>query len=235
MKKSTFNFIRFLLIIYVPACFMITGCKDDAAEFTVTDIDGNTYNTVPIGTQEWMAENLRTTRYQNGDDIPIVTDGNEWEELETGAWCWYDKDNQYETPYGKLYNWYAAADDRNVCPVGWRLPSDDDWAELTDFLGGKYAAGGKMKATGTREAGSGLWHEPNTGATNESGFSGLPGGGRDTSGVFGYLGFYGIWWSSSQYDTRDAWGAVLDYSNMNMHRTEYYRKKSGFSVRCIKD
>jgi len=137
----------------------------------VTDIDGNEYATIQIGTQVWMAENLRTTKYCNGDPIPNVTDSLQWVNLATGAWAHNNNYSQYENLYGKLYNWYAVDDSRNICPCNWHVPTDAEWTTLIDYLGGEGVAGGKMKSTGTQ-----YWLSPNTDATNESGFSGLPGG-----------------------------------------------------------
>ncbi|MBK8503768.1 MAG: fibrobacter succinogenes major paralogous domain-containing protein [Saprospiraceae bacterium] len=142
-----------------------------AFEGDVTDIDGNLYRTIKIGTQEWMAENLRTTRYTNGEMISKVNNSTTWPNANYGAWCWYDTSSTYELPYGKLYNWYAVNDGRGLCPTGWHEPTDAEWTTLTDFLGGLSLAGGPMKAAGTAH-----WKTPNTGATNASGFSGLPGG-----------------------------------------------------------
>ncbi len=139
---------------------------------SVTDIDGNIYETVQIGSQIWMKENLRTTKYANGDVIPNVTDGNQWSNLTTGAWSCYSNNNQIQNLFGNLYNWFAVADQRNICPTGWHVPSDVEWITLTDYLGGESVAGGKMKSTAI------YWQSPNQDATNESGFSGLPGGFR---------------------------------------------------------
>ncbi|MCP4090659.1 MAG: hypothetical protein GY746_12865, partial [Gammaproteobacteria bacterium] len=206
----------------------LTAC-DGAQTGSVTDIDGNTYNTVVIGTQEWMAENLRTTKYQNGDAIPNVTEGNEWVYLTTGAFCWYDNDNQHENIYGKLYNWYAVADNRNICPTGWHMPIDAEWTVLTDYLGGDIIAGGKMKEVGTTH-----WSSPNEGATNSSGFSGLPGGYRNYNGNFTSLGFSGNWWSATEDDASTAWYRYLDYYLANVFRF-YNGKEDGLSCRCVRD
>lgn len=187
----------------------------------VTDIDGNTYATIQIGTQVWMAENLRTTRYRNGDPIPNVIDANEWEKLTTGAWAHYDNDTKYEVPYGKLYNWYAVTDPRHVCPVGWHIPSDQEWKLLVDFVRGK---GGKLKALV-------LWNRPNTGGTNSNGFSGLPGGLRYDEGYFSILGFDGNWWSPG---SGIAWRRSL-YCNGEDISRYYNGVQFGLSARCVKD
>lgn len=195
---------------------------------SMTDQDGNTYATIVIGTQEWMAENLRTTTYANGDPIPNVTDGTQFEGLTTGAWAHYNNDSQYENPYGKLYNWYTVDDPRNVCPTGWHVPTDAEYLLLTDYLGGDSVAGGKMKST------SGLWNAPNTEATNSSGFSGLPGGYRVNDGSFYFIGEYCGWWSSAEYDTDNAWSHNLFYDSGNVDRG-YYVKGYWLWVRCLRD
>jgi uncharacterized protein (TIGR02145 family) len=192
--------------------------------------NGYTYSTIILGNgQEWMAENLRTANYANGDPIPNVTNGTQWQNLTTGAWVHYNNDSQYENPYGRLYNWYAVSDPRNVCPTGWHVHTDAEWTLLTDYLGGASVAGGKMKSTGTQ-----YWLSPNTDATNESGFSGLPGGYRDNDGTFGFCGYDGDWWSSTEYDAVNAW-----FHNLSYHSGYVYRnglnKTSGLSVRCLRD
>jgi uncharacterized protein (TIGR02145 family) len=192
---------------------------------------GYTYATVVLGNgQEWMAENLRTTTYANGDPIPNITAGNEWSGLTIGAWAHYQNNTSFQNPYGKLYNWYAVADPRKVCPTGWHMPTDSEWTVLTDYLGGESVAGGKMKSTGTQ-----YWNSPNAGATNESGFSGLPGGYRDfDGGYFNLLGDLGFWWSTSEIDQLRAWGRTLRVDNAIVERGPQL-KKFGLSVRCVRD
>jgi uncharacterized protein (TIGR02145 family) len=196
---------------------------------TVTDIDGNVYNTVTIGTQVWMAENLKTSHYRNGDPIPQVTDSTQWENLGSGAWCYYNNDPANGTIYGKLYNWYTVNDPRDLAPQGWHIPTDAEWTTLTTFLGGGNVAGGKLKETGTSH-----WLSPNFGATNESGFTGLPGGYRWYLGTFVYVGNYGVWWSSTEDYTSNAWGRFLIYSGSYIYLGSS-SKPIGFSVRCVKD
>jgi uncharacterized protein (TIGR02145 family) len=196
---------------------------------TMTDQQGNVYKTIVIGAQEWMAENLKTTIYRNGDTIANITGNSQWSGLTTGAWALFINDSQYDCPYGKLYNWYAVADPRHVCPTGWHEPTDGEWTTLTDFLGGAAVAGGKMKTTGTQ-----YWNSLNEDATNESGLSGLPGGSRTSSGLFGNVGGDGYWWSSSGIDTLFAWGRLLLYSNGNASQGTN-NKQNGFSVRCLRD
>jgi uncharacterized protein (TIGR02145 family) len=197
----------------------------------VTDQIGNSYTTIILNNgQEWMAENLRSTTYANGDPIPNVTDNTAWTQLTTGAWAHYENNVSYENPYGKLYNWYAAADPRNVCPAGWHVPTDGEWTVLTNYLGGENVAGGKMKSTGTQ-----YWNPPNTGATNESGFSGLPGGYRNgIGGAFVYLGSYGFWWSASESGAEFAWSRGLYDTNAGLVRPDG-NKRVGFCVRCVRD
>ena len=198
---------------------------------TVTDIDGNVYNTVTIGTQCWMAENLQTTRYRNGDPIPNVTDNIAWGALTTGAYCWYNNDAAtYQADYGALYNWYTVADSRNVCPTGWHVPTDTEWATLTTFLGGENVAGGSLKETCFNH-----WNSPNTGATNLTGFTALPGGLR--APVAGWIGFIydmGFWWSSSEYDINNG-SYVKMYSSDSSLNWQPAQKQHGASVRCVRD
>lgn len=201
---------------------------------SITDQDGNTYATIEMGTQEWMAENLRTTTYANGESIQNVTDAGQWSNLTSGAWVHYNNDSQHEIPYGKLYNWYAVADPRNICPTGWHVPTDPEWTLLTDYLGGLEVAGGKMKTTGTIEAATGLWHAPNNAAINNSGFTGAPGGYRDFYGTFNSISQDGNWWSSSEYDNGRARSRNLNSTNSGVVWYIVY-KEAGFSVRCLRD
>jgi uncharacterized protein (TIGR02145 family) len=198
---------------------------------TMSDIEGNSYKTIVIGTQTWMAENLKTTKYRNGDAILTNLSSTDWELSTSGACANYYNNASNNTTYGKLYNWYAVVDSRNLCPVGWHIPSDVEWTTLENYLGGSAIAGGKLKST------SSLWSEPNTGVTNESGFSGLPGGNHRGNGSFDpffNIRYTGYFWSSSEYSSINSWARVLDYYRDNSGRSNYI-KQSGFSVRCIKD
>lgn len=200
----------------------------EVSSITVTDIDGNVYQTVTIGTQVWMAENLKVTQYRNGDAIPNVTDQTTWEYLTTGAYCEYDNDLNNVATYGRLYNWYAVNDSRDLAPEGWHVPSDNEWQILIDLLGGATVAGGKMK-----EAGYSHWDSPNTGATNESGFSVLPGGYRD--GVNFYtVGISAYFWSATERSSIYAWKRFL-YNYHSHANRDSHGKRAGFSVRCVKD
>jgi uncharacterized protein (TIGR02145 family) len=196
---------------------------------TVTDIEGNEYKTITIGTQIWMMKNLRTTRYNDGTAIPLVTDSAAWASLSTPAYSWYKNDEAaFKSTYGALYNWHTVNTGK-LCPGGWHAPSDDEWTILTSNLGGESVAGGKLK-----EPGISYWVEPNEGATNESGFSALPGGFRYHDGVFFDLGFGGYWWSSEQYNSSDAFFRFLYYKDSTVFRFNN-RKRNGFSVRCLQD
>jgi len=195
---------------------------------SITDIDGNTYKTVTIGTQTWMAENLKVTKYNDGIAIPNVTDNTAWSELTTGALCDYDNTPSNSETYGKLYNWHAVNTGK-LCPTGWHVPSDAEWTELTDYLGGTSDAGGKLKETGTTH-----WNSPNTSTTNETGFTALPGGYRHYGGAFNGIGGYGTWWSATEDDTNDAWTRLMYYTNSNVLRFSD-NKELGLSVRCLRD
>jgi len=209
---------------------------------TVTDCDGNEYMTIKIGDQWWMMENLKVTHYRNGDPIPHVTDDSAWAGLSTGASCNYDNDEGNVAIYGRLYNWYAVDDSRNLAPEGWHVPTDEEWKHLEMFLGMSQAEadafswrgtdeGGKLKETGTTH-----WISPNEGATNESGFSALPGGYRYNRGRFGSIGIGAFFWSSTEFDSKGAWLRNLRYDSPQIDRAgngsyKYY----GFSVRCVRD
>jgi uncharacterized protein (TIGR02145 family) len=200
-----------------------------SAGTTVTDNDGNVYNTVTIGTQTWMAENLKTTKYNDNTSIPLVTDNTAWAALTTSGYCWYNNDAAtYKATYGALYNWYTVNTGK-LCPTGWHVPTDAEWTTLTTYLGGESIAGGKLKATGTT-----YWASPNTGATNESGFTALPGGYRYGNGTCFSIGGYGIWWSSTEYSATYAWYRAVSYDDADVNRFSDY-KQDGLSVRCLRD
>jgi uncharacterized protein (TIGR02145 family) len=219
----------------------------------VTDIDGNTYQSVTNCGQTWTKQNLNVSKYSDGTPIPQVTDPTQWANLTTGAWCYYNNDPANGTVYGKLFNWYAAAGiydsaslanpalRKKLAPNGWHIPTDGEWSNLINCLdpnadGGNTfpnIAGGKMKATGTLQAGIGLWQSPNTDATNESGFSGITAGFRGPNGTFYFVGF-GYWWSLSEDATISAWQRGLYYDNGSAGRGNGY-KREGSLVRCVKD
>lgn len=195
---------------------------------TVTDIDGNMYRTLKIGNQEWMVDNLKTTRYRNGNSVSTGLTDAQWGATTTGAYSIYNNDSNNNNIYGKLYNWYAVADSRNIAPVGWHVPSDAEWTTLSNYLRGDAVAGGAMKETGIAH-----WLTPNTGATNSSGFSGLPGGNRGISGAYNFIGDYGIWWSSTGSGA-EAWFRYLRSNTGNINR-QFVFYQVGHSVRCVRD
>ncbi len=217
----------------IPADIAIPCASD------YTDLDGNYFSGVQIGDQCWMDRNLKVTQYPNGDPIPYVPGNNDWLLLENGndAFCYVD--NNVNSEYGALYNYDAAIADnwtrdtdsgQGICPSGWHLPTHAEWTTLTNILGGgHYVAGGKLK-----EAGTSHWNSPNYGATNESRFTALPGGYRQTGGDFGGVGDSGHWWSANEYSSGYAWRIYMAY---NHQKAEYgYRDTSfGFSVRCVRN
>ncbi|MEN9440114.1 MAG: hypothetical protein RLZ33_190 [Bacteroidota bacterium] len=229
MKKIQYAFYHILLLIVIISCQPEDPEPNPPTNGTVTDIDGNIYSTQIIGTQEWMVENLKSSKYCNGDTIPNVTDNNEWQNLTTGAWAHYNNDSQYEDIYGKLYNWQAIDDNRNVCPCGWHVPSEEEWTILENYLNGQGIAGGKMKSVGTQ-----YWAIPNTDATNESGFSGLPGGNRSTNGTFIGVGTQGRWWGILESGNNYTWYRRLNYLDGGLGKYNA-NLNDGLSVRCIKD
>jgi len=217
--------------------------KDDQ----IADIDVNVYNTITIGTQVWLKENLKTTKYADGNQIPNVPDNGQWQNLNSGAWRYYNDDSQYNTPYGKIYNWQAVADTRKICPAGWHVPSDGEWKileqylgmdpfelNITNYRGSSANVGGKLKKVDPS-----LWNTPNTGATDETGFSGIPGGRYNQGGTFINLALEGTWWSSTLAipNTNLAWLRILNYNNSGSYRAMPSGSMigGGFSVRCIKD
>ncbi|HUV29537.1 MAG TPA: fibrobacter succinogenes major paralogous domain-containing protein [Acidobacteriota bacterium] len=212
-----------------------------ASSGTVTDIDGNVYQTVTIGTQVWMAENLKVTHYRNGDQIPNVTDGSTWSGLSTGAYCEYDNNPVNVATYGRLYNWYAVDDSRNIAPAGWHVPTDEEWKQLEMYLGMSQAEADAFGWRGTdegdklKEAGTSHWISPNAGATNESGFTALPGGYRSWNGTFSNLGSSAYIWSSTEYSFSYAWTRGLNYGGSQVLRNVNYSRHHGFSVRFVRD
>ncbi len=209
---------------------------------TVTDIDDNTYQTVKIGNQWWMAENLKVTHYRNGEAITRINNNTVWSAMTEGAYCFYDNDDNNGDTYGVLYNWYAVNDNRNIAPEGWHVPTDEEWKELEMYLGMSESDANATGWRGTdegsklKEIGTTHWNSPNTGATNESGFSALPGGSRGWDGPYNFIGFQAYLWSSSDLNTTEAVGRTLDYDSSGIYVSpDGYGKEDGFSVRCIKD
>ncbi len=197
---------------------------------TMTDQEGNEYKTITIGTQTWMAENLKVTKYSNGDQIPIIDGNTQWVNLTTDAYCWYNNNPADKAIYGAIYNWYAASDNRNIAPDGWHVPSDAEWITLVSYLGGTEISGGKLK-----EAGIIHWENPNFSATNSSGFTALGVGERDGfNGTFIYRSVGCRFWSKTQED------ASIGYCHMVFNYANYCNrnnipKQFGVSIRCVKD
>jgi len=218
-----------LKLILLAACLvmMVNASIHTQTVQTVKDIDGNSYHTVVIGSQVWMVENLKTTRYRNGDAIPNVADGTKWAGLTTGAYCNYSNDVNNGKKYGRLYNWYAVSDSRNIAPLGWHVATDAEWKTLISCLGGASAAGGKL-----REAGKAHWIASI--ADNKSGFTALPGGQR-VNGQFGRIGRLGQWWTSTEDDDSNARYWDIGESGSNQVDDYFTIKTDGFSVRCVRD
>lgn len=192
----------------------------------VTDKNGRTYKTVIIGKQEWMAENLNVSVYRNGDSIPMVQDPKKWSDQSSGACCYYDNKPENGVQYGKLYNWFAVNDSRGLAPAGWHIPSDAEWKQLIDFLGGEEAAGAALRSkTG--------WRADDKDTTN-CGFEGLPSGSHEFDGTFYGIGKNCEWWSSTESNSFNAWFCFLNNYFSNIGKGNY-DKLNGFSVRCIKD
>ena len=197
---------------------------------SISDIEANVYKTIKIGTQTWMAENLKTVKYNDGSSIPLVTDGGVWIGLSAPGFCWYGNDAvTHKSTYGALYNWYAT-NTGMLCPTGWHIPTEAEWGTLESYLNGGMVAGGKLKETGISH-----WLNPNTSATNESGFTSIPGGyrvGDGYGGAYSGIGENGYWWSASEISTTSAWGRNISY-NFNMVTNIGDFKRTGYSVRCI--
>ena len=228
------------IVIRVPAGTIsgklfvnVNDLISNQVDYTIIQVQPESCEAVTIGTQVWMCKNLDVSTYRNGDTIPQVTDSLTWSKLTTGAWCYYNNDPAMGAIYGKLYNWFAVKDPRGLAPAGWHIPKDTEWAILTDYLGGSDNAGGKLKKTGIYEDVNGLWNSPNTGATNETGFSALPGGYRDKQS-FKYVGSVGRWWYYTYFSYSLAWVRTLYNSSTKFDADKFY-KEDGYSVRCIKD
>jgi len=219
----------FKALMFLFSTFSIYA-SDSLNTSQVVDIEGNEYSTVIIGNQIWMRENLRTSTFRNGDTILHVDDNGTWSKLKTGAWCHLYNQNTQCDIYGKLYNYYAVEDSRGLCPLGWRIPTENDFNILTQYLGGEQIAGGKLKDVGTT-----CWQTPNLGATNESGFSALPGGQRSNKGIFGNLGNAGSWWTITKNNTISAWSiSLFSFTGGNAVYKYFNEFNVGLSVRCIK-
>jgi uncharacterized protein (TIGR02145 family) len=237
------------IIYIILSITMLTACKKESSNPTttptnsnstaiskygngVTDIEGNRYKTVIIGSQEWMGENLKVSTYNDGTILPNLTQNSEWKNNTTGAWSFYNNDATNNSKYGKLYNWYTVSysmnGNKNVCPTSWHVPSDSEWSILIEYLGGESTAGGKMK-----EVGESNWQTPNINATNKSLFSALPGGNRNDDGTYYGIRKYGNWWSStSELSQNNYWNFHLHFDDENIGKGH---EVGGLSIRCIKD
>lgn len=228
--KNRKRFMVLPLIMGVLLLFTYS-CEKDEGSDTVTDIDGNVYKTVTIGTQTWLVGNMNTTKYQNGDLIgttnPATLDITN-ESSPKYQWPYGGNESNADT-YGRLYTWYAATDSRNICPAGWHLPTDAEWTTLTTYLGGESVAGGKIKETATTH-----WLSPNTDATNEMNFTALPGGYRNQNGESTGIKNYGYWWSSTENSMISAWNRSMSYGSGTVSRNASY-ERNGHSVRCVKN
>jgi len=226
--KQTLKKLFYLLILV----FLFGNCKKETttvAAVVVYDVDGNTYSTVTIGTQTWLTTNLKTTKYRDGIPLSPTTDNTAWTKLDIGGYSWYNNDVSNKSIYGGLYNWTAVSTG-SLCPAGYHVPTDADWTVLSAYLGGDAVAGGKLKETGTAH-----WLSPNTGATNETGFIGLPGGSRSgTTGTFSDFGVGGTWWSSTGIDSNSSWFRSLNKDVAGIGRASGVIG-AAYSVRCIKN
>lgn len=226
MKKliSIFTLISAILLL------LSTGCKkNEKPPDPVSDIDGNIYKTVKIGSQIWMTENLKTTTLNDGIAIPPVSDADSWFNTNTPGLCWYNNNAaSFKDVYGALYNSFTISTGK-LCPDGWHIPSNEEWDELSGFLGDSTSAGGKLK-----EAGTDHWLSPNTGADNKSGFTALPAGVRYLEGTFATVSSGTGFWSASEAGSNDEWYVSLYYGSAGIS-TGHRNKKHGFSVRCIKN
>jgi uncharacterized protein (TIGR02145 family) len=226
MRKNSSSLILILVVITL----FTTGCrKQDKPGVPLSDIEGNTYKTVKIGTQVWMAENLKTTILNDGTDIPLITDADSWGNLSTPGFCWYNNDGaSFKDTYGALYNGYTINTGK-LCPAGWHVPEKEEWLQLRDFLGDSLKGGGNLK-----EAGTAHWLSPNKGADNSSGLTALGAGIRYFEGTFASILSYSCIWSATQFASDDEWYTGL-YLNDSAFSIDHRNKKNGFSVRCLKD
>jgi uncharacterized protein (TIGR02145 family) len=225
-------------MVVIFLAFLTSFIYGQDSTVTVTDIDGNVYQTVKIGNQVWMTENLKVTRYRNGDAIPNVTGDMEWSNLTKGAYCDYNNNSNNAATYGRLYNFYAVNDSSNIAPAGWHVPSDYEWKTLEMTLGMSQSEADGLKMRGTdeglklKETGTSHWLSPDTGATNESGFSALPGGIRYSVGPFDVLGVVTFLWSSTEDSSSTAWYRGIGGPGVFRGSIE---KHWGYSVRCVRD
>ena len=227
--RMRINVLLYSIAIVGIGLLFTSGCSKDDGAGEVTDINGNVYHSVTIGDQVWMVENLKTTRFRNGDPIPNVPDNSEWSGLTSGAFSYYSNEADTSETYGYLYNWYALTDSRNIAPEGWHVTTDEEWATLMNFLEGPNVAGGKLKEPGTLH-----WKEPNIVTDDNIGFDALPGGLRYSDGTYRAIGEAFYVWSTTESNETMAfyWGIFNDGVGVS---NGIINKKTGLSVRCVKD
>jgi uncharacterized protein (TIGR02145 family) len=237
-QRTKANSIIKLLEIQANTCFIdklfLTKLLSQQSKIILPEekkiiVPDTQFKTVKIGNQHWMKHNLNVDHFRNGDPIPHAKTDKEWGkagENKQPAWCYYDNDSENGKKYGKLYNWFAVNDPRGLAPQGYHIPTDEEWEELVSYVGGKDVAGIKLKSQSR-------WKDNGNG-TDEFGFTALPGGYRLGSGSFGYVGYYGLWWSATESGTNSAWDRSVDYGSSNLSRY-YNNKELGFSVRCLRD
>lgn len=217
-----------MIKILFVSIFLCSGLISATAQ-SVTDIEGNIYAVVKIGKQVWMAENLKTTKFNDGKPIPLVTANNAWKSMESPAYCWLENDIANRDVYGALYNWHAVMT-KKLCPSGWHVPSKPEWAEMIIGLGDEKVAGAKLKEAGTEH-----WKSTALISTNEVGFTALPGGLRSMEGNFPeFSNYYGVWWTTTEFSKIAAFNIGVFFSSPRLFAGND-NKKNGFSVRCIKD
>lgn len=235
MKKISMHLLKTMTLVFMVSCAMSVSAQDCG---TVKDADGNEYKTVKIGSQCWFAENLKTTKYNNGNNIKNVTDNSQWSNCKEAAYCWYENNSGYKDEYGALYNWFAASSGK-LCPTGWHVSTDADWTTLENKLG-KDEAAAKLRETGTAH-----WKATTDKVTNETNFTMLAAGLRDPYGNFSwkefderldskYMGAQAAFWTSTGKTVSYAWNRTNYYYDNNLNRHEV-QKWNGFSVRCVKD
>lgn len=220
----------------LPHTCGLLGIHNETVTYgSLTDIDGNVYKTITVNGREWMAENLNVGRFRNGDQIFLVSDNNGWANSILQPYsCYYQNEVSNACPYGRIYNFYAVTDSRGLCPTGWHVPDNYEWSLLDNALGGNPISGGKMKTIGTVEEGNSLWYAPNTGATNFSGFSAVPGGYRSQFGFYTQKGYGAYYWSGQSAGSNDGWFQQLLYDNSSL-TGNIFDGRFGTSVRCIRD
>jgi uncharacterized protein (TIGR02145 family) len=220
------NLLSALLILV----FCSGGCKKEEATGSdpVSDTEGNVYSTITVGSQIWMAENLRATMFNDGTNIALTTDAEKWNNLSGPGYCWYNNDETFRSEYGALYNGFTIATGK-ICPTGWHVPDKKEWQILSSSLGDSLKAGGKLKEAGTEH-----WLSPNKGADNSSGFKALPAGIRYFEGTFASIAYSTCFWSATDIASDEEWYAALYYADAAL-TSNHRNKKHGFSIRCLKD